>query len=155
MFNLIRNLFKKTKFEIASSDFKPEVDNTKTLMQMNETIESLQKRLRYIERVTWIEEPYSKNQTLDERFENKISRFSKKEQDLLNVWIDKEILVHNEKEIRLKDLPWNNPYSDMEVKEQNRWKTLRFLYLFWALDKLFKFRKDNFTVIAGGLKNGN
>ena len=154
MISFIKNIFSKNKISVVSTDVTPQYNNENSLMQINETIESLQKRLSYIERVTWIEEPASKNQTLDERFDKKIKQYSEKEQDLLKLWIDKELILHN-KEIRLKDMPWHNPNCEMKIREQNRWKTLRFLYLYWALDKLFKFRKDNFTVIAGGLNHGN
>jgi len=153
MISFIKNIFSKNKISVVSSDLTPQFNNKKTLLQMNETIQSLQKRLTYIERVTWIEEPVSKNQTLDERFDKKIKQYSEKEQDLLKLWIDKELILHN-KEIRLTDMPWHNTNCEMKIREQNKWKTLRFLYLYWALDKLFKFRKDNFTVIAGGLNHG-
>ncbi len=153
MFRLIKNLFSKNNIKIISTDVKPQYDNKKTLSQINGNIQALEKRLTFIERVTWIEEPDSQNLTLDERFNEKIKQYSEKEQDLLKLWIDKEMIIHN-KEIRLKDMPWHNPNCEMNIREQNKWKTLRFLYLFWALDKLFKFRRDNFTVIDGGLKDG-
>ena len=153
MFRLIKNLFSKNNIKIISTDVKPQYDNKKTLSQINGNIQALEKRLTFIERVTWIEEPDSQNLTLDERFNEKIKQYAEKEQDLLKLWIDKEMIIHN-KEIRLKDMPWHNPNCEMSIRKQNKWKTLRFLYLFWALDKLFKFRRDNFTVIDGGLKDG-
>ena len=153
MFRLIKNLFSKNNIKIISTDVKPQYDNKKTLSQINGNIQALEKRLTFIERVTWIEKPESQNLTLDERFNKKIKQYSEKDQDLLKLWIDKEMIIHN-KEIRLKDMPWHNPNCEMSIREQNKWKTLRFLYLFWALEKLFKFRRDNFTVIDGGLKDG-
>ncbi len=154
MINFLKKLFLKNKIDIAYSNTLPVYNNQETLMQINETIQSLEKRLSYIEETTWIEEPASQNKSLDQRFEKKISSFNLKEQDLIKLWIDKEILLNN-KDIRLKDLPWHNFKSNLKMEIQNYWKTLRFLYLYWAIDKLFKFRKDNFTVIAGGLSHGN
>ena len=78
MISFIKNIFSKNKISVVSTDVTPQFDNKETLLQMNETIQSLQKRLTYIERVTWIEEPVSKNQTLDERFDKKSNSIRKK-----------------------------------------------------------------------------
>ena len=144
--SFLRNLFTKNKLKLVSYPApRMELDRVHINLIENQ-ISDVEKRLRYIETSTGVEIPENKSITLDDFFQSEINRFSLKEQELIKLYIDKEILSFN-KEIKFKDLPWHNKDTELNIEKVNFYKLLRNCYLGYAIDKIFNFRRSAFSVI--------
>jgi len=146
MISFLKNLFTKNKLQLVNYP-TPNVElDRKNIRFIENQISDIEKRLRYIETTTGVEIPENKSRTLDEEFQDEINRFSLREQELIKLYIDKEILSFN-KDIKFEDLPWYSEKTPLTIQKVNFYKLLRICYLDYALDKIFNFRRSTFNVI--------
>lgn len=146
MISFFKNLFTKKKLQLVTYPTQREELDRVNIQFIENQISDVEKRLRYIETTTGIEIPENKSLTLDETFQDEIQRFSLKEQELIKLYIDKEILSFN-KDAKLQDLPWHSEKTTLTIQKVNFYKLLRICYLDYALDKIFNFRRSTFNVI--------